>query len=82
MEGLGATLRVAQGFKGDSAADLATTAQESFVHAMDVTVLVAAGITLAGALVAAVWLPGKPSREVRLAHQWVSRPAARHRWWP
>jgi EmrB/QacA subfamily drug resistance transporter len=58
-EGLGATLRVAAQLDEGHAASLVRVAQESFVHAMDVTVLVAAGITLAGAVAAAIWMPGR-----------------------
>ena len=60
-EGLGATLSVAAQLQPGPAANLVEVAQESFVHAMNVAVFVAAGITFLGALIVAKWMPGKTS---------------------
>ena len=43
----------------DLAASLANAAREAFVDGMHAGVLVAAGATLIGAVVAAVWLPAR-----------------------
>jgi hypothetical protein len=53
---------------GSHAAALArqvvAVANQSFVHAMSNTLLIAAGISLLGALVALVFLPSRPHAEV------------------
>jgi EmrB/QacA subfamily drug resistance transporter len=55
-DSLSAALAVAARTGSDS---LATTAQQAFVHGMHAAALVAAGIALAGALVALVFLPSR-----------------------
>jgi hypothetical protein len=60
--GIGQTLAFAHNAAGADAAGIAAAAATSFVHAMDVTVLAAAGVVIAGAVVAAVWLPNRQPR--------------------
>jgi hypothetical protein len=45
---------------GHAGRALAGFADTSFVHAMHITTLVSAGITLLGALVVVMWMPGRP----------------------
>ena len=44
---------------GPAGRDLATFADASFVHAMHLTTLISAAITLLGALVVMRWMPGR-----------------------
>ncbi|HEX3613146.1 MAG TPA: MFS transporter [Sporichthyaceae bacterium] len=60
--GIGQTLAFGHDAAGADAAGVAGAAATSFVHAMDVTVLAAAGVVIAGAVVAAVWLPARQPR--------------------
>ncbi|HEV2373709.1 MAG TPA: MFS transporter [Streptosporangiaceae bacterium] len=53
-----ATQAVAQRL-GPAAHGLAHSADSAFVHAMHITTLVSAAITLLGAIVVAVWMPGR-----------------------
>jgi EmrB/QacA subfamily drug resistance transporter len=65
-ESLGGALAVAKGFatsSSDLAASLAHAANSAFVDGMHVAVLVAAGATLFGAVVALLWLPARARRE-------------------
>jgi EmrB/QacA subfamily drug resistance transporter len=60
--GLGVALRIAAGLEEGPAAQLVLAAQESFVNAMNVTVMAGAAFTLFGALIALVWMPGKAAQ--------------------
>ena len=42
-------------------------ADSAFVHAMHVTTVVSAAITLAGALVVLIWMPGRPAADTAVA---------------
>jgi EmrB/QacA subfamily drug resistance transporter len=53
--------------------DLASFADTAFVHAMHITTLISAAITLLGVLVVLIWMPG---RSVRAAPATVAEPAA------
>jgi Na+/melibiose symporter-like transporter len=57
--------KVAERLGGPVGAQLTDAAERAFIHGMDVTTLVGAGVALAGALVALVWLPshGAPVEE-------------------
>lgn len=55
-DNIAAAMQVARRL-GRPGAALAAQAQEAFMHAMDVTLLVAAGASAAGALVVLLWLP-------------------------
>jgi len=59
--GIGQTLAFAHD-AGADAVRISTAATASFVHAMDVTVLAATLVTIAGAVVAAIWLPDQEPR--------------------
>jgi EmrB/QacA subfamily drug resistance transporter len=50
-------MKVAEKLGGPLGARLVDSAERAFVHGMDVTTLVAAGVALAGALAALLWLP-------------------------
>jgi EmrB/QacA subfamily drug resistance transporter len=53
---------------GSSAArDLAAFADHAFVHAMHITTLISAAITLLGALIIVIWMPGRGAAAVRPA---------------
>jgi hypothetical protein len=43
--------------------DLAVFADSAFVHAMHITTLISAVITLLGALVVVAWMPGRGARQ-------------------
>jgi EmrB/QacA subfamily drug resistance transporter len=47
--------------------DLATFADHAFVHAMHITTLISAVITLLGALIIVIWMPGRGAAAVRPA---------------
>jgi Na+/melibiose symporter-like transporter len=47
--------------------DLATFADHAFVHAMHITTLISAAITLLGALVIVIWMPGRGTAAARTA---------------
>ncbi|GHF32566.1 MFS transporter [Streptomyces mashuensis] len=59
-ESIEATLNTAARL-GPAGHDLVRSAHAAFVHAMHLTVLGAAGVALLGAVVAAVFLPGRPA---------------------
>jgi EmrB/QacA subfamily drug resistance transporter len=61
-ESIEATLAVARGL-GPAGEALIAPARAAFVDAMHLTALGAAASAVAGALVVAVWLPGKPPRD-------------------
>ena len=61
-DSVGTASGVAARIGGDAGQALATAAHTSFIHAMDVTVLVGAGVALAGALVALLFLPARAQR--------------------
>lgn len=63
-DSVGAAAEVAKQVPANVAKTLTAATNEAFVHALDRTVFVAAGIALVGALVAAVWLPShaEPAR--------------------
>jgi EmrB/QacA subfamily drug resistance transporter len=46
---------------------LADAGDSAFVHAMHITTLISALITLLGAVVVAIWMPGRPAREETVA---------------
>ena len=58
---------------GDAAASLTQVANQSFVDAMSTTATLAAGVALAGALIAAAFLPSRARARVPAA---VPEPAA------
>ena len=60
---------------GDPAASLTQVANQSFVDAMSTTATLAAGVALAGALVAAAFLPSRARARAR-ASAAVPEPAA------
>jgi hypothetical protein len=77
-ESLGAALAYAGSIANrapDLAAALSKAASEAFVDGMQAGVLVAAGATLIGAIVAAVWLPAR-ARSADIAGQEVSHAEA------
>jgi EmrB/QacA subfamily drug resistance transporter len=53
--------------------DLAAFADTAFVHAMHITTLISAAITLLGVLVVLIWMPGRAGRPVQAS---VAEPAA------
>jgi AcrR family transcriptional regulator len=59
-ESVGAAALVAEKLPAATAASLVDTANRAFVHALSVSVLVAAVVAFAGALVAWIWLPARP----------------------
>jgi EmrB/QacA subfamily drug resistance transporter len=59
--GVGQTL-VAQGQVAAGHA-LISTANATFIHAMDISLKVAAGVALVGAVISALWLPNRPREE-------------------
>jgi EmrB/QacA subfamily drug resistance transporter len=65
-DSIGAASEVAKQLPGNVAGVLTDATNRAFVHALDRTVLVGAGIALVGALVAAIFLPARP--EVSEAH--------------
>jgi hypothetical protein len=58
-DSIGAASGIAARLGGDAGQALTAAANRAFVHAMDVTVLVGAGVALAGALVAVLCLPAR-----------------------
>jgi EmrB/QacA subfamily drug resistance transporter len=83
QESLGAALAYAGQITADApefAADLAVAAREAFVDAMHAGVLVAAAVTLVGAVMAAIWLPARARRAdveaQEASHAAVGRPEA------
>ncbi|MFD9812567.1 MFS transporter [Streptomyces sp. NPDC059080] len=69
-ESIEATLGVAARL-GPAGRPLVTAAQDAFVHAMHLTALASSGIALIGAVVVAVFLPGRPATAAPVA---VPRP--------
>ena len=59
---------------GASAQDLANAATQAFLHSLSGGCLVAAGVAVAGAFVAALLLPARPRRQDEIAR--LGRPAA------
>jgi len=64
-EGIAGALAVADGLPGSAGTVLADAARSAFIHGMDRTLVVAAAVAAAGALIALVWLPAR-SRETVL----------------
>jgi hypothetical protein len=64
-QSIGAATQIARRLPHPLGHELATVAHDAFVHAADRGVLVAAGITIAGAIIAARALPG-PGRATEL----------------
>ena len=62
-QGLGASLAVAAHLPAPAGQTFATAARESYIQAMDNTVLVAAAVAFAGALVALRWMPRRTALE-------------------
>ncbi|GAA3173677.1 MULTISPECIES: DHA2 family efflux MFS transporter permease subunit [Streptomyces] len=65
-ESIEATLGVAARL-GPAGQPLVSAAQDAFVHAMHLTALVASGIALIGAVMVAVFLPGRPATAAPVA---------------
>jgi hypothetical protein len=61
-ESIEATLALAARL-GPAGRELADPAKNAFIDAMHVTVVGSAAVALLGALVVAVWLPGKPAAD-------------------
>jgi EmrB/QacA subfamily drug resistance transporter len=59
-ESVGAAAMVAGKLPAATAQAFTDAANRAFVHALSVSVIVAAGVALAGALVALLWLPARP----------------------
>jgi len=62
-DSIGAASGIATRLGGDAGQALTTAANQAFVHAMDVTVLVGAGVALAGAPAAVLCLPARARRQ-------------------
>jgi EmrB/QacA subfamily drug resistance transporter len=62
-DGLGAALAAAGQLPAQAGQAFAAAAREAFVHAMNASLLVAAAITAAGAIVALVWMPGRAATQ-------------------
>jgi hypothetical protein len=62
-DGLSGALAVAAHLPERAGTALAGAAKAAFIHGMDTTVLVAAGVAVAGALLALVWLPARGQEE-------------------
>ena len=62
---------------GPAGQELARFADSSFVHAMHITTLISAAITLLGALIVMRWMPGRaaPAQPVRAAGTAAAAPA-------
>jgi EmrB/QacA subfamily drug resistance transporter len=58
-EGVAGALAVAGELPGSAGTVLAEAARSAFVHAMDRTILIAAAVAAAGAVIALVWLPAR-----------------------
>jgi MFS family permease len=56
---------------GDAGLRLDSVANGAFVHAMHVTTVISAAITLVGALVVLAWMPGRPAARAELAEEAV-----------
>ena len=67
--------RVSEPAGSPAGRDLAAFADTAFVHAMHITTLISAVITLLGVLVVVIWMPG---RSGRTAQDTVAAPAATH----
>jgi DHA2 family multidrug resistance protein-like MFS transporter len=61
-DGLAGALGVAAQLPQQAGASFAAAARESFVHGMDVTVAVAAGVVAAGSLLTLLWMPSSTGR--------------------
>jgi DHA2 family integral membrane protein (MFS transporter) len=61
-DSLGGAVQVASHL-GPNGQQLVLAANHAFVHAMSITAFVAAGVALAGALVALLFLPSRPAEE-------------------
>ena len=55
--------QTAAGQLGGAGRQLDQFANAAFVHSMHVTTVISAAITLAGALVVLIWMPGRPARQ-------------------
>jgi hypothetical protein len=71
-----ASHRLAQLGQGVAAHDLADAATQAFLHSLSGGCLVAAGVAVAGALVAALLLPARPRRQDEIAGQGPGGPPA------
>jgi hypothetical protein len=72
-DSVGAAHEVAAQLGGDTAARLIQAADQSFVDAMSTTATLAAGVALAGALIAAAFLPSRAREPISAA---IPEPAA------
>jgi EmrB/QacA subfamily drug resistance transporter len=57
---VGSAIAIGQQMGGVAGSALVTAAKTSFIHAMDVGLLVGAAVVLIGVIVALVWLPNRP----------------------
>jgi EmrB/QacA subfamily drug resistance transporter len=73
-DGVAGALAVAAHLPDRVGATLAATARTAFIHGMDRTVLVAAGVAAAGALLALIWLPAHAREDSAGAASVVNRP--------
>jgi DHA2 family multidrug resistance protein-like MFS transporter len=66
QDSLAAALATAQQVGGDTGARIASAAQDAFVAGMHTGALVAAAITVAGAILAGLWLPAEAATPDRV----------------
>jgi hypothetical protein len=57
---VGSAIAIGQQMGGAAGNALVTAAKTSFIHAMDVGLLVGAAVVLIGVIVALAWLPNRP----------------------
>jgi EmrB/QacA subfamily drug resistance transporter len=77
-DSVGTAAGVAARIGGDAGQALTAAAHSAFLHGMDVTVLVGAGVALAGALVALLFLPARAQRPVSETPEPATAEAAAH----
>jgi len=76
-DSVGGAHEVAAQMGGEAGARLSALANESFVEAMTTTATLAAGVALAGALIAAAFLPSRAAKStVAISDQALPEPAA------
>ena len=76
-DSVGGAHEVAAHMGGDAATRLTTLANESFVEAMTTTATLAAGVALAGAQIAAAFLPSRAAKStVAISDHALPEPAA------
>jgi hypothetical protein len=75
-DSVGGAHEVAAQIGGETAARLSALANESFVEAMSTTATLAAGVALAGALIAAAFLPSRARTDVAVSDDTLPAPAA------